>query len=120
MTSCPAANGMRCVNPSIATVSPSRTVAATACARVRKRDMPALPNDCGFIYGSWSSAVNSAPSGGEAVGAQSGPAMTMISQHPIFTLVAELGEIRHFGQTPYGERRVIDILGGRVEGPRLE
>ena len=54
------------------------------------------------------------------MGAQSGPAVTMISQHPIFTLVAELGEIRHFGQTPYGERRVIDILGGRVEGPRLE
>jgi hypothetical protein len=43
----------------------------------------------------------------------------MISQAPIFTLHAELGEIRHFGQTPYGERRVVDILGGRVEGRRL-
>jgi hypothetical protein len=43
----------------------------------------------------------------------------MISPEPIFTLVAELGEIRHFGQTPYGERRVVDILGGRVDGPRL-
>jgi len=43
----------------------------------------------------------------------------MISQAPIFTIHAELAEIRHFGQTPYGERRVIDILGGRVQGRRL-
>ena len=32
---------------------------------------------------------------------------------------AELADILHLGQTPYGERRVIDILGGRVEGPKL-
>jgi hypothetical protein len=44
----------------------------------------------------------------------------MISQTPIFNIHAELAEIRLFGQTPYGERRVIDILGGRVEGPRLK
>ena len=44
----------------------------------------------------------------------------MISQAPIFTIHAELADIRHFGTTPYGERRVIDILGGRVEGPRLQ
>ena len=44
----------------------------------------------------------------------------MISQAPIFTIHAELADIRHFGQTPYGERRVIDILGGRVDGPRLK
>ena len=44
----------------------------------------------------------------------------MISQAPIFTIHAELADVRHFGQTPYGERRVIDILGGRVEGPRLQ
>ena len=44
----------------------------------------------------------------------------MISPTPIFTIHAELGEIRHFGQTPYGERRVIDILGGRIDGPRLQ
>src|SRR6185295_5179825 len=42
----------------------------------------------------------------------------MISQAPIFTIHAELGDIRHFGQTPYGERRVIDILGGRIDGLR--
>src|SRR5256886_9882457 len=47
-------------------------------------------------------------------------AAIMISQAPIFTIHAELADVRHFGQTPYGERRVIDILGGRVEGPRLK
>jgi hypothetical protein len=44
----------------------------------------------------------------------------MISQTPIFSIHAEVADIRHFGQTPYGERRVVDILGGRVEGPRLQ
>jgi hypothetical protein len=43
----------------------------------------------------------------------------MISQVAIFTIHAELADIRQFGMTPYGERRVIDILGGRVEGSRL-
>ena len=47
-------------------------------------------------------------------------AVIMISQAPIFTIHAKLADIRHFGTTPYGERRVIDILGGRVEGPRLQ
>ncbi len=47
-------------------------------------------------------------------------ALIMISQAPIFTIYAELADIRHFGTTPYGERRVVDILGGRVEGPRLK
>jgi hypothetical protein len=43
----------------------------------------------------------------------------MLSPEPIFTVHAELAEILHFGPTPYGERRVIHILGGKVEGPRL-
>ncbi len=43
----------------------------------------------------------------------------MISQAPIFTIHAELADTRRFGTTPYGERRVVDILGGRVAGPRL-
>jgi Protein of unknown function (DUF3237) len=43
----------------------------------------------------------------------------MISQAPIFAIHAELADIRQFGTTPYGERRVVDILGGRVTGPRL-
>ncbi len=43
----------------------------------------------------------------------------MLSLEPIFRIVAELGDIRHFGRTPYGERRVVDILGGVVAGARL-
>jgi hypothetical protein len=43
----------------------------------------------------------------------------MMSPDPIFTIRADLAEILHFGPTPYGERRVVHILGGRVEGPRL-
>jgi Protein of unknown function (DUF3237) len=46
--------------------------------------------------------------------------LMMLSETPIFTIHAELGAIRHSGQTPYGERRVVDILGGRIEGPRLK
>jgi hypothetical protein len=45
--------------------------------------------------------------------------MQLLSDQPIFRVHAELADIRHFGRTPYGERRVIDILGGRVEGARL-
>src|SRR2546421_883045 len=45
-------------------------------------------------------------------------AAIMISQAPIFTIHAELADVRHFGQTPYGERRGVDILGRRGEGPR--
>ena len=44
----------------------------------------------------------------------------MITQTAIFSIHAELADVRHFGQTPHGERRVVDILGGRVEGPRLQ
>lgn len=43
----------------------------------------------------------------------------MISPQPIFRVRAELADILHMGKTPYGERRVINILGGRVEGERL-
>ena len=43
----------------------------------------------------------------------------MISNEPIFRIHAELADILRLGSTPYGDRRVINILGGRVEGPRL-
>ena len=43
----------------------------------------------------------------------------MLSAEPIFHIHAELAEILTLGQTPYGERRIINILGGRVEGARL-
>jgi hypothetical protein len=43
----------------------------------------------------------------------------MLSSSPIFRIDCDVGEIQRFGNTPYGERRVIDITGGRVHGPRL-
>jgi hypothetical protein len=43
----------------------------------------------------------------------------MLSTQPIFTIQAELEAMLRFGATPYGERRVIHILGGTVSGPRL-
>lgn len=43
----------------------------------------------------------------------------MLSEQPIFRVRAELADILHMGKTPYGERRVINILGGRVEGPKF-
>jgi hypothetical protein len=44
----------------------------------------------------------------------------MLSATPILIVRAELAGILKFGATPYGERRVIDILGGTVEGPKLK
>jgi hypothetical protein len=44
----------------------------------------------------------------------------MLSVQPIFSVHAELAEILHFGRTPYGDRRVIDIRGGWVDGPKLK
>jgi hypothetical protein len=43
----------------------------------------------------------------------------MISEKPIFRIHADLADITHLGHTPYGDRRVINILGGRVDGARL-
>ncbi|MCF8478446.1 MAG: DUF3237 domain-containing protein [Pseudolabrys sp.] len=43
----------------------------------------------------------------------------MLSTQPIFTIQAELAGILNLGATPYGERRIIDILGGTVTGPKL-
>src|SRR5262245_25215421 len=42
----------------------------------------------------------------------------LLSAEPIFRVECQVADPRLFGVTPYGERRVIDILGGRVEGPR--
>jgi hypothetical protein len=46
--------------------------------------------------------------------------MTLVSAEPILRIRAELADILQFGKTPIGERRVIHILGGTVEGPRLK
>jgi len=43
----------------------------------------------------------------------------MLSAQPIFTIRCELEGIMSLGQTPLGERRIINILGGPVTGPRL-
>jgi len=46
--------------------------------------------------------------------------MQLLSEKPILTIRAELASILKLGATPYGERRIINILGGTVEGPRLK
>lgn len=38
---------------------------------------------------------------------------------PIFTIRAELEAIMNLGRTPYGERRVVGITGGSVQGRKL-
>ncbi len=43
----------------------------------------------------------------------------MLSKDPVIHIEAELEAPQLFGKTPYGERRVINILGGTVSGPRL-
>jgi hypothetical protein len=43
----------------------------------------------------------------------------MLSPTPIFTIQAELEGIMNLGRTPYGERRIIGILGGTVRGAKL-
>lgn len=43
----------------------------------------------------------------------------MLSEQPIFTICCELEGIMNLGQTPLGERRIINILGGPVMGTKL-
>ncbi|HMF23876.1 MAG TPA: DUF3237 domain-containing protein [Pseudolabrys sp.] len=43
----------------------------------------------------------------------------MLGKQPIFTVHAELEAVTSLGRTPYGERRVVGILGGSVRGARL-
>jgi hypothetical protein len=50
---------------------------------------------------------------------QRGSPGRIISAEPIFHIQAELAEMLPLGETPYGERRIINILGGRVDGARL-
>lgn len=37
-----------------------------------------------------------------------------------FAIKAKVGPVQDLGQTARGHRRIIDILGGEVQGPRLE
>jgi hypothetical protein len=43
----------------------------------------------------------------------------LLADTPFLRIDANLEPILDLGRTPYGERRVIHILGGRFEGPRL-
>ncbi|MEJ8575062.1 DUF3237 domain-containing protein [Microbaculum marinum] len=45
--------------------------------------------------------------------------MTVLAETPFMQVRAELADILEFGATPAGTRRVINILGGTVTGPRL-
>jgi hypothetical protein len=47
------------------------------------------------------------------------PMPPLLSNQPIFTVDAELDAILNLGPTPYGERRIINIVGGTVKGPKL-
>ena len=46
--------------------------------------------------------------------------MALVSEQPIFTITSPLGGIQMLGPTPYGERRIIDIHDGTVDGPKLK
>jgi hypothetical protein len=46
--------------------------------------------------------------------------MPLVSEKPILVVRCTLQSILNLGGTPYGERRIINILGGTVEGPRLK
>jgi hypothetical protein len=46
--------------------------------------------------------------------------MWLVSETPILTVRCQLESILKFGDTPYGERRVINIIGGTVEGQKLK
>lgn len=46
--------------------------------------------------------------------------MPLLSEKPILRVRCALEGILKFGNTPYGERRVINIQGGTVEGPRFK
>ena len=46
--------------------------------------------------------------------------MQLLSEKPILLIHCQLQSILKFGVTPYGERRIINILGGTVEGPKLK
>jgi len=46
--------------------------------------------------------------------------MPLLSEKPILLIQCQLESILKFGVTPYGERRIINILGGTVEGPKLK
>ena len=45
--------------------------------------------------------------------------MSDVRTAPLFTLTLKPGPAQGLGHTPFGERRVVPILGGSFEGPKL-
>jgi hypothetical protein len=45
--------------------------------------------------------------------------MDIISREPIFRVHCEVADILDLGAAPFGHRRVVNLLGGTVSGPRL-
>ena len=45
--------------------------------------------------------------------------MNTLKLSPVFSIAADVAPAIEVGATPFGERRLIPILGGRVSGPRL-
>ena len=45
---------------------------------------------------------------------------SFVGNEPIFTVDAELEAMLSLGHTPYGERRVVGITGGTVDGRKLK
>lgn len=43
----------------------------------------------------------------------------MISPEPMFRIHCEVANIRDLGPAPFGHRRVVNLLGGIVSGPKL-
>ena len=43
--------------------------------------------------------------------------MPLLSEQPIFTIQSPLGGFQRLGQTPYGERRIIDMLEHPTQSP---
>jgi Protein of unknown function (DUF3237) len=43
----------------------------------------------------------------------------MISSDPIFSIQCDLANILDLGVAPFGHRRVVNILGGSITGPKL-
>ena len=43
----------------------------------------------------------------------------MISSEPIFRIHCEVANILDLGATPFGHRRVVNLLGGTVSGAKL-
>lgn len=46
--------------------------------------------------------------------------MAEIRTAHLFTITLSVGKVQNLGRTPFGERRIAPVLGGRFEGPKLK